>query len=37
MVVAVAAILQESNTFSPVKTRYEDLSPVFGSGVLEWH
>ncbi|HWT78765.1 MAG TPA: M81 family metallopeptidase, partial [Candidatus Methylomirabilis sp.] len=37
MAVAVAAILQESNTFSPVKTRYEDFSPVFGMAALEQH
>jgi microcystin degradation protein MlrC len=37
MAVAVAAILQESNTFSPVKTRYEDFSPVFGLAALERH
>jgi microcystin degradation protein MlrC len=37
MAVAIAAILQESNTFSPVNTRYEDFSPVFGLAVLERH
>jgi len=37
MTVAIAAILQESNTFSPVKTRYGDFSPVFGDAVLERH
>ena len=30
-------MLQESNTFSPVKTRYEDFSPVFGEAVLDRH
>ena len=37
MAIAVAAILQESNTFSPVRTRYEDFSPVFGLEALERH
>ncbi len=37
MTVAVAGILQESNTFSPVKTRYQDFSPVFGDAALERH
>lgn len=31
MKIAIASILQESNTFSPVHTRYEDFPPVFGS------
>ncbi|MBY0503785.1 MAG: M81 family metallopeptidase [Bryobacteraceae bacterium] len=31
MKIGVAAILQESNTFSPVRTRYADFSPVFGN------
>jgi hypothetical protein len=30
-------MLQESNTFSPVYTRYEDFPPVFGKAVLERH
>ena len=30
-------MLQESNTFSPVYTRYEDFTPVFGKAVLERH
>ncbi len=30
-------MLQESNTFSPVLTRYEDFTPVFGQEVLERH
>lgn len=37
MAIAIASILQESNTFSPVKSRYEDFSPVFGKSVLERH
>jgi len=37
MTVAIAGILQESNTFSPVKTRYQDFSPVFGEAALERH
>ena len=37
MAIAVASILQESNTFSPVMTRYEDFSPVFGSAALDRH
>ena len=28
--IAIASILQESNTFSPVNTRYADFNPVFG-------
>jgi microcystin degradation protein MlrC len=37
MAIAIAGILQESNNFSPVKTRYADFAPVFGAGVLERH
>jgi microcystin degradation protein MlrC len=37
MKIAVASILQESNTFSPVFTRFEDFSPVFGADVLARH
>jgi microcystin degradation protein MlrC len=37
MTIAIASILQESNNFSPVRTRYEDFSPVFGDAVLERH
>src|SRR5262245_25432960 len=37
MKIAIASILQESNTFSPVKTRYEDFSPVFGAAALDRH
>jgi microcystin degradation protein MlrC len=35
--IAIASILQESNTFSPVATRYEDFDPVFGAAVLRRH
>jgi microcystin degradation protein MlrC len=35
--IAIASILQESNTFSPVATRYEDFSPVFGQQALLRH
>ena len=35
--VAIASILQESNNFSPVRTHYDDFSPVFGDAVLERH
>ena len=37
MNIAIASILQESNTFSPVATRYEDFSPVFGNDALRRH
>ena len=37
MAIAIASLLQESNTFSPVKTRYEDFFPVFGSAARERH
>lgn len=37
MKIAIASILQESNTFSPVATRYEDFSPVFGKDALRRH
>ena len=37
MSIAIASILQEANTFSPVMTRYEDFTPVFGPAVLERH
>ncbi|MBI1354673.1 MAG: hypothetical protein GC160_10025 [Acidobacteria bacterium] len=37
MPVAVASIMQESNTFSPVPTRYDDFAPVFGAAALEKH
>ena len=30
-------MLQEANTFSPVMTRYEDFTPVFGQAALERH
>jgi len=35
--IAIASILQESNTFSPVRTRYADFSPVFGAAAYERH
>jgi microcystin degradation protein MlrC len=35
--VAIAGLIQESNTFSPVLTRYSGLSPVYGPGVLARH
>ncbi len=37
MAVAIASMLQEANTFSPVMTRYEDFTPVFGRAALERH
>src|SRR5579883_10448 len=37
MSIAIASIMQESNTFSPVGTRYDDFTPVFGDAVLERH
>ncbi|MBL8231599.1 MAG: M81 family metallopeptidase [Bryobacterales bacterium] len=37
MKIAIASILQESNTFSPVMTRYGDFSPVFGEAARERH
>jgi microcystin degradation protein MlrC len=37
MTIAIASIMQESNTFSPVKTRYEDFAPVRGAAALERH
>jgi len=37
MRIAIASILQESNTFSPVATRYEDFSPVLGTDALKRH
>jgi microcystin degradation protein MlrC len=37
MSIAIASIIQESNTFSPVVSRYADLSPVFGAAVLDRH
>jgi len=37
MKIALASVLQESNTFSPVKTRYEDFSPVFGQAAIDRH
>ncbi len=37
MKIAIASLIQESNTFSPVPTRYDDLSPAFGEAVLARH
>lgn len=37
MSVAIASIMQESNSFSPVAARYDDFSPVFGRQALEKH
>lgn len=37
MRIAIAAILQESNNFSPVLTQYEDFSPAFGAAAYERH
>ena len=37
MPIAIASMLQESNTFSPVDTRYDDFSPVFGPTAYERH
>ena len=37
MSVAIASIMQESNTFSPVATRYDDFQPVFGRAALARH
>jgi tetratricopeptide (TPR) repeat protein len=37
MRIAIASIMQESNTFSPVMTYYEDFNPVFSPAVLERH
>jgi microcystin degradation protein MlrC len=35
--IAIASILQESNTFSPVATYYDDFNPVFGAAALRRH
>jgi len=35
--IAIASMLQESNTFSPVRTHYADFSPVFGPDAYERH
>jgi microcystin degradation protein MlrC len=37
MPIAIASILQEANTFSPVMTRYQDFTPVFGPAALDRH
>jgi microcystin degradation protein MlrC len=35
--IAIASLMQESNTFSTVMTRYEDFNPVFGPAALQRH
>lgn len=37
MKVAIASIMQESNTFSPVSTTYADFAPVFGTEAADKH
>ena len=37
MAVAIAALQQASNTFSPIRTGYEDFDPVFGQHVIDRH
>ncbi|MEX2261298.1 MAG: M81 family metallopeptidase [Bryobacteraceae bacterium] len=37
MKIAIGSILQESNTFSPVYTKYEDFSPVYGREAFVRH
>ena len=37
MRIAIASLMQESNTFSTVMTRYEDFNPVFGPAALQRH
>ena len=37
MKIAISSMLQESNTFSPVHTYYNDFSPVSGQDVLTRH
>ena len=37
MRIAIASLMQESNTFSTVMTRYEDFNPVFGPAAFERH
>ena len=37
MAIAVASIVQESNDFSPLKTRYRDFDLVFGKDVRGRH
>jgi microcystin degradation protein MlrC len=37
MRIAIASMLQESNTFSPVATHYEDFNPVFGRDAYVRH
>jgi microcystin degradation protein MlrC len=35
--VAIASVLQENNTFSPVYTHLEDFSPAYGADALQRH
>ena len=35
--IAIASLIQESNTFSPVPTTYSDLDPVFGGAAQSRH
>jgi microcystin degradation protein MlrC len=35
--IAIASLMQESNTFSTVMTRYEDFNPVFGPAAFQRH
>ncbi|MEJ7609243.1 MAG: M81 family metallopeptidase [Bryobacteraceae bacterium] len=37
MRIAIASILQESNTFSPVFTKYQDFTPVYGDEAYQRH
>ena len=37
MAIALASLHQESNTFSPVKSRYDDFTPVFAGEVFDRH
>ena len=37
MKIAIASILQESNTFSPVSTHYADFAPVYGEAARQRH
>ena len=37
MQIAVASLMQESNTFSPVASRYEDFEPIYGQAALDKH
>ena len=37
MQIAVASLMQESNLFSPVGSRYEDFEPIYGQAALDKH